>query len=131
MPHLRNAFQECLPVCAQHTTVRIFRPPALRHRRSLPCCFASARATIPCAPNKGRSAPGLPLRARRFPVAARGGAEVDEGDAEPLRDLEALLVAVELTVVDCADAGVRDQLEACPARAGGGVDLGGGGADTD
>src|SRR5205823_3810509 len=48
--------------------------------------------------------------------------EVDELDAEALRDVEDLLVAVELAEDDLHDARVRDEPEASPARRRGHVD---------
>src|ERR1051325_3079732 len=51
-------------------------------------------------------------------------AEVDQVQADLAGDFAGALVAVELAVIDAADAGVRDQLEAVPAGGGGSVELG-------
>src|SRR6185436_6779564 len=52
-----------------------------------------------------------------------GHLQIHQVDADLRRGLARALVAIELAVVDLADAGVGDELEAVPARRGGGVEL--------
>src|SRR5690606_1370301 len=73
-----------------------------------------------------------PLPTKQAPRPVGGpSASVDLGelDSEPLRVLEDALVAIELAEDDPDAAGVGDELEAGPARRGGGVD--GGAVDGD
>ena len=71
-------------------------------------------------------APPATRRAFRAPAIRPAGLDValdvEQLHAQPLRDAEDALVAIELAVDDAADAGVRDLLEAVPARARGHVD---------
>src|SRR6476646_6434715 len=58
-----------------------------------------------------------PMRPRDASAGGDVTLDVDQLHAEPLRDAEDALVPVELAVDDAANAGVRDLLEAVPARA--------------
>src|SRR6185436_8281867 len=86
------------------------------------------RATRTCGHLRTRFARRSRRRSRAGPDLARGlglrgGAQVDQLDAELFGDPDRLLVTVELAVVDARDAAVGDQLEAVPAGARGRVDL--------
>ena len=53
-----------------------------------------------------------------------GALEIDQLDAELPGHIEAPGIAVEFPEIDARNPRVRDELEAAPARAGGGVELG-------
>src|SRR5512143_4373335 len=83
---------------------------------------------MPPDARRGGNAP-LPPPPRRLEIDGEG-AQVDQLDARGSSDREGFFVAVELAVVDPADAGVGDQLEAGPARARRRVELGARHRDT-
>ena len=92
-----------------------FEPPTFRMR--------TERSTTELYPHVGRC--GSPLyteRLLRFAIASDEAREVNQLDTYLFRRFDDTLIAIELTVTDALDAGVAEELEAGPARAGGDID---------